>query len=145
MKYQEYIGEIKEELGERLELVMLRLASMAKEEVLAEPYAHYFKTISEYTLELYQIWGDVQEGTFVKYSEVELERLNQRLNASFLPEAYESCYANPAYAVQKLGKEYGQMLAVVFAKLKQDTREIFAGNCRYLCYYAELIVELYNY
>lgn len=145
MKYQEYIDEIKEELGERLELVMLRLSSMAKEEVLEESYAHYFKEISEYTLELYQIWEDVQEGTFVKYSEVELERLNQRLNASFLPEAYESCYANPAYAVQKLGKEYGQMLAVVFAKLKQDTREVFAGNCRYLCYYAELIVELYNY
>ena len=56
MKYQEYIDEIKEELGERLELVMLRLSSMAKEEVLEESYAHYFKEISEYTLELYQIW-----------------------------------------------------------------------------------------
>ena len=78
MKYQEYIGEIKEELGERLELVMLRLSSMAKEEVLAEPYAHYFKTISEYTLELYRIWGDVREGTFVNYSEAELKLLNQK-------------------------------------------------------------------
>ena len=145
MKYQEYIGEIKEELGERLELVMLRLSSMAKEEVLAEPYAHYFKTISEYTLELYQIWGDVQEGTFDKYSEAKLKLLNQKLNAPFLPEAYESSYANPPYAVKTLGKEYGQMLAMVFARLKQDTREVFAGNCRYLCYYAELIVELYNY
>ena len=65
MKYQEYIGEIKEELGERLELVMLRLSSMAKEEVLAESYAHYFKTISEYTLELYQIWKMCRRGRFL--------------------------------------------------------------------------------
>ena len=37
MKYREYIGEIKEELGERLELVMLRLSSMTTEEELVEP------------------------------------------------------------------------------------------------------------
>ena len=88
MKYQECIDEIKEELGERLELVMLRLSSMAKEEVLAESYAHYFKAISEYTLELYQIWEDVQEGAFVNYSEAELKLLNQKLNDPFLSEAY---------------------------------------------------------
>ena len=145
MKYREYIGEIKEELGERLELVMLRLSSMMTEEELVEPYGRYFRTIAGYASELYQVWKMAWDGALFSCSIEELEAINQKLNASFLPEQYEHCYANPAYAVQMLGEAYGQSLAMVFAKLKQDTREVFAGNCRYLCYYAELIVELYNY
>ena len=145
MKYQEYIGEIKEELGERLELVMLRISSMTTEEELVEPYGRYFRTIAGYASELYQVWKMAWDGALFSCSIEELEVINQKLNASFLPEQYEHCYANPAYAVQMLGEAYGQSLAMVFAKLKQDTREVFAGNCRYLCYYAELIVELYNY
>ena len=145
MKYQEYIGEIKEELGERLELVMLRLSSMVTEEELVEPYGRYFRTIAGYTSELYQVWKMAWDGALSSCSIEELEAINQKLNEPFLPEQYEHCYANPAYAVQMLGEAYGQSLAMVFAKLKQDTREVFAGNCRYLCYYAELIVELYNY
>lgn len=145
MKYREYIGEIKEELGERLELVMLRLSSMTTEEELVEPYGRYFRTIAGYASELYQVWKMAWDGALSSGSIEELEAINQKLNASFLPEQYEHCYANPTYAVQMLGEAYGQSLAMVFAKLKQDTREVFAGNCRYLCYYAELIVELYNY
>ena len=141
MKYQEYIGEIKEELGERLELVMLRLSSMVTEEELVEPYGRYFRTIAGYASELYQVWKMALSSCSIE----ELEAINQKLNEPFLPEQYEHCYANPAYAVQMLGEAYGQSLAMVFARLKQDTREVFAGNCRYLCYYAELIVELYNY
>lgn len=145
MKYREYIGEIKEELGERLELVMLRLSPMTTEEELVEPYGRYFRTIAGYASELYQVWKMAWDGALSSGSIEELEAINQKLNASFLPEQYEHCYANPTYAVQMLGEAYGQSLAMVFAKLKQDTREVFAGNCRYLCYYAELIVELYNY
>lgn len=145
MKYQEYIDEIKEELGERLELVMLRLSSMVTEEELVEPYGRYFRTIAGYASELYQVWKMAWDGALSSGSIEELEAINQKLNEPFLPEQYEHCYANPAYAVQMLGEAYGQSLAMVFAKLKQDTREVFAGNCRYLCYYAELIVELYNY
>ena len=145
MKYQEYIGEIKEELGERLELVMLRLSSMVTEEELVEPYGRYFRTIAGYASELYQVWKMAWDGALFSCSIEELEAINQKLNEPFLPEQYEHCYANPAYAVQMLGEAYGQSLAMVFARLKQDTREVFAGNCRYLCYYAELIVELYNY
>lgn len=145
MKYREYIGEIKEELGERLELVMLRLSSITTEEELVEPYGRYFRTIAGYASELYQVWKMAWDGALSSGSIEELEAINQKLNTSFLPEQYEHCYANPTYAVQMLGEAYGQSLAMVFAKLKQDTREVFAGNCRYLCYYAELIVELYNY
>lgn len=145
MKYREYIGEIKEELGERLDLVMLRLSSMTTEEELVEPYGRYFRTIAGYASELYQVWKMAWDGALSSGSIEELEAINQKLNTSFLPEQYEHCYANPTYAVQMLGEAYGQSLAMVFAKLKQDTREVFAGNCRYLCYYAELIVELYNY
>lgn len=145
MKYREYIGEIKEELGERLELVMLRLSSMVTEEELVEPYGRYFRTIAGYASELYQVWKMAWDGALSSCSIEELEAINQKLNEPFLPEQYEHCYANPAYAVQMLGEAYGQSLAMVFARLKQDTREVFAGNCRYLCYYAELIVELYNY
>lgn len=145
MNYQEYVEEIREEFGERLELVMLRLSSLAKEKELKAPYEEYFEAVAEYAQQLYEVCQIAWSQKGMEGSLGELELFNEKLNRPFSPEHYEHCYANPAYAVRMLGTEYGQMLAMVFSRLKQDTREVFAGNCQYLCYYAELIVELYNY
>lgn len=145
MKYQEYIDEIREELGERLELVMLRLSSLADECALADNLADYFQVVARYTETLYQIWQRAYGGELKKLSTDEGGQLNHELNDMFLPENYENCYGNPTFAVKQLGAAYGPMLSMVFANLKRDTREVFAGNCRNLCYYGELIAELYYY
>ena len=44
-----------------------------------------------------------------------------------------------------LGDEYGQLLSAVYAKIAGSITHIFQGDIKYLCIYAELIVELYNY
>lgn len=145
MKYQEYINEQNEELGERLELVMERIVSMASGVEIAQPYADYFQKIAEYTALLYHIWKKAAVGDLQNMSEDEGKKMNQLLNDSFSTANYEKSYANPTYAVSVFGESYGQIFAMLWAYIKKDTREIFAGNCRYLCYYAELIVELFNY
>ena len=44
-----------------------------------------------------------------------------------------------------LGDEYGQLLSAVYAKIAGSITHIYQGDIKYLCIYAELIVELYNY
>lgn len=145
MKYQEYIEEITEELEERLELVMLRVKSMAEEKGITGAYADYFQSVALYIDKLYQVWQKVNCGEAKAFLKDEGIQLNQELNHMFLPQNYENSYANPTYAVKMLGSDYGPVLSMVLANIKRDTREVFAGNCRYLCYYAELIAELYYY
>ncbi|MCQ4818711.1 hypothetical protein NE450_15325, partial [[Eubacterium] rectale] len=58
---------------------------------------------------------------------------------------YEKSYANPAYAVKVLGDQYGQLLSAVYAKIAGSITHNYQGDIKYLCIYAELIVELYNY
>ena len=77
-------------------------------------------------------------------------RLYRRLSddlfySQFDKENYEKSYANPAYAVKVLGDEYGQLLSAVYAKIAGSITHIYQGDIKYLCIYAELIVELYNY
>lgn len=73
------------------------------------------------------------------------KEFNDLFYSQFDKENYEKSYANPAYAVKVLGDEYGQLLSAVYAKIAGSITHIFQGDIKYLCIYAELIVELYNY
>ena len=59
-------------------------------------------------------------------------------------EDYADSYANPAYAVSKMGWEYGPLLSALDARLHGIYTSCMEGNIRYLCIYAELFVEIYN-
>ena len=61
-----------------------------------------------------------------------------------MQEDYADSYANPAYAVSKMGWEYGPLLSALDARLHGIYTSCMEGNIRYLCIYAELFVEIYN-
>ena len=61
-----------------------------------------------------------------------------------MQEDYADSYANPAYAVSKMGWEYGSLLSALDARLHGIYTSCMEGNIRYLCIYAELFVEIYN-
>ena len=54
---------------------------------------------------------NIDSGAYRKLSLEDLEQWNQKLYEDILPEHYETSYANPAYAQEKLGEEYGQILS----------------------------------
>ena len=77
-------------------------------------------------------------------STTELKQQNFKLYEDILPEAYQSSYANPAYAIKVFGRELGEPLCLMAAHLRESIREVFRGNLLRLTIAMELFVEVYN-
>ena len=75
-------------------------------------------------------------------SRAECERIQAELYRDILPDAYDMSYANPAYAVQMLGEQYGAVMAFLAAQIRRCIREVFRGNLPELLITMELFVEV---
>mgnify|MGYP000304470397 CR=1 FL=1 len=131
MSYKE-IYELSNELyAERLELVEERIEQIVREPAIEPAFADYFTSVAKCINTIKNHSAD--------------KEFNDLFYSQFDKENYEKSYANPAYAVKVLGDEYGQLLSAVYAKIAGSITHIYQGDIKYLCIYAELIVELYNY
>ena len=87
---------------------------------------------------------NIDSGAYRKLSLEDLEQWNQKLYEDILPEHYETSYANPAYAQEKLGEEYGQILSFLYTELRGGIVWVFEQHTEYLDILYELFVEIYN-
>ena len=145
MSFREINHKNNEEYWERLELVMERIEAVSEEEAssVEELYRGYFFEMSELFLVLYKLAEASLSGKLAEISTLEGKKINRRLYLD-VQEDYEDSYANPAYAVSKMGWEYGSLLSALDARLHGIYTSCMEGNIRYLCIYAELFVEIYN-
>lgn len=144
MKCRELWAQENERTAERYELAMERIAQIQEDTACAAEYRDYFKQVSGYLLTVKGLVEDIEDGTFDAMSYQELEDCQNRLYSDLLPEAYPHSYANPAYAVQKLGQVYGQLFSVVYTELRALTADAFEHRLHYITIGAELFIELYN-
>lgn len=130
--------ENKEWMMERLELVMERLDGILEEKAsgVLEPYRDYFCHLANYCKDEYEI--------LITGNACKNESAQEKLFGDVEKENYEKSYANPTYACEKCGKEYGQLLSALFARMIMTSWRVFEGDERYLCLYAELVVEVFN-
>ena len=110
---------------------------------MEELYRGYFFEMSELFLVLYKLAEASLSGKLAEISTLEGKKINRRLYLD-VQEDYADSYANPAYAVSKMGWEYGPLLSALDARLHGIYTSCMEGNIRYLCIYAELFVEIYN-
>ena len=89
----------------------------------------------------YDLWAD---DAIQKQSLKEAETCNQALYKDILGEAYQTSYANPDYAVEQLGEEFGQLLCAYLAYIRRETGAAFRGDLMQLTIQMELFVEIYN-
>lgn len=145
MSFREINHKNNEEYWERLELVMERIEAVSEEEAssVEELYRGYFFEMSELFLVLYKLAEASLSGKLAEISTLEGKKINRRLYLD-VQEDYVDSYANPAYAVSKMGWEYGPLLSALDARLHGIYTSCMEGNIRYLCIYAELFVEIYN-
>lgn len=146
MGYKEICHNTNAEYWERLELVMERIGEISEDEAASveETYRGFFLEMAEFLLVLYQVAEDALSGKLEQLSLPEGKRLNRRLFLDIQEPDYKDSYANPACAVQRMGREFGQMLSALDAKLHTICRHCMQGDIRYLCIYAELFVEIFN-
>ena len=145
MEKKEKENSINEEYWERLELVMGRLEEIRDEHAgsIGERYQDYFVQMADLLLNLYSVTQAAVEGKLSTMSEKDGIRLNRRLFLDVQEPDYEDSYGNPSYAAEKLGQEFGQVLSAVDAKLHGIYPYCMEGDIRFLCIYAELLVELF--
>lgn len=144
MEYQAKLSETNAWFRERCDLVMERLEEIAGASVYGGAIDAYFSEVSQYLLLQKKVIDLAESGQLAAYSGEEGKMLNDALYARFAEGAYESSFANPAYAVKMLGEQTGTLYAALYSRIEKNNIYAFEGNLQYACIYAELLVELYN-
>lgn len=147
MKYKELFKEINESVAERYDLMLERIKSFAEdrnEVLVSSEFDDYFHKVAGFILMLDE-WKHFVSGGGLDSGELsELKEWNYKLYADILNDtgAYETSYANPTYAVSRLGDEYGPLLSFLYTELRGGI--IFATEFRYteLTVLCELYVEV---
>lgn len=136
----------RELLTERLSLVTGRIAELVEQQAASVPqeYREYFVQTGELLLLQAEIAGLAESGELKELAEDKCRAFHERLFSDIQGGGYGSSYANPAYAVQQLGGEFGPILCALSAKIHDNSRWAFEGDFRYVCIYAELFVEICN-
>lgn len=145
MKYLELLKENNEELKERYELVTERVKEIAQDASEAKAYADYFQKVAKYLGLLNQIVEYAAKDGIRNMDETQAMKINTALYEDIRDEAYETSYANPAYAVKCFGKEAGQILTMLYARIRGCRIAAFEGELQKVCIFSELFVELYCY
>lgn len=144
MKQFEILKERNEDLSERVELVMERVGEIARFCEAREPFKDYFVTVANKLLLINELSDKALSGEILAMDLKTGKEYNQKLYAE-VHESYETSYLNPAYAVSKLGKDYGQLLSAIYSEILGMVPQIYQGQRDYICVYAELFVEIYAY
>lgn len=145
MKYTELFKEANEEIRERYELSIERIEEILKEQTVKEPAREYFEKVSAFILQISEVVALINDSRLSGLSLTELQKLNQELYADILPGQYDNSYANPKYAVGKLGKKYGKLLSFVYTEIRGMIAYAYESRLSDITVYLELFIEIYNY
>lgn len=130
------ISEIKEESLEK---------SLREEELpIIENLKLYFDKVADFILYVYDVKNMLQNPGKQEMSLEELKKLNYELYQDILPENYEESFGNPAYAVKKLGQEYGQILSALYGEIRSLIAYAYEGKELEFVSLLELFLEIYS-
>ena len=144
MADSEWMAEDMEVYRERFGLIMDRIRQIPAEQSVPEKYRDYFLRAAPFLLKTEDIFRRAQAGTLKDRSLEECRADQAELYRHIAPENYSHSYANPAYAVEVLGQEAGQMLTLLCSELEGCIAWAFQGRLRELTLLSELFVEVYN-
>lgn len=143
MKVRKQWEEENKSVLERYPLAMARVKEIIKETAVPEPFQTYFKNIGSFILQIQKVIEEIETKAWEEKSLEELEQSNFELYQDIIGEAYEVSFANPAYAVAKLGEEYGQLFSFVYTEIRAIIADAFEGRLLYVTICIELFLELY--
>lgn len=135
-----------EVLKERLALAVERISEIPKEhwgDAEAEAFYEYFARVAEFLLLMEETREFLEDGGLEKASLVELQERNSKLYEDIMPDNYRQSYANPAYAVSRLGADFGAILAFLYTEMRSLIGFVYEGRLDEVVIRMELFVEVY--
>ena len=106
-------------------------------------FDEYFIKVSDFILMINQLVEDVKEDKFNNMTLEELGLYNKRLYEDITGDAYESSYANPSYAVSKLGDNYGQLHSFLYTEIRGMIVYGYENRLADIVALMELFIEVY--
>ncbi|MFI3212022.1 MAG: aminopeptidase [Eubacteriales bacterium] len=129
---------------ERYELSIDRIKEIQTEEILTGNIRDYFVTVAKFIEGIEETLQFIKESKIEECTLEELQDRNHKLYEDVLPDRYEASYANPTYAVAKLGEEYGQMLSFLYAELRGLIGYVYEQDLFNMTIRMELFLEIYH-
>ena len=131
-------------LEERFELGKERIRDMQQEMDVPERFMGFFKEMTPFLNYVLNLHEKIQEGWLDQASLAELQKNNQALYEGILSGAYETSYANPAYAVRMLREDYGRLLSFLAAEVRGIVAYAYEDRLFDMTVIMELYVQIYN-
>ena len=128
----------------RYELAIERIENIKGENTVSEKYRDYFRTLADFALLVDKLKEKIENGEYYKFSIEELECWNTHLYDDVLGEHYKTSYANPVFATEKFGIEYGRLLSFLYTEFRGVIPYAFEKKTEYLDILFELFIEVYN-
>lgn len=148
MDYRELWKEENQAVLERYRLSMERIRQIPEERLTEKAFQEYFVSTAEFISRIGKLTEEIRTVGVREYvysrSLQELAEENRRLYADILPTHYEKSYANPAYAVKKLGEEYGRLLAFLYTEIRGQIVFAFESRLWNITVLNETFIEVYN-
>ena len=111
-------GENRELLQERYGLVLERIREIGGEPLGQPALDEYFGKLAAFSLKLAEYYAFAEQGHLKDGELARLQDWNRELFEDVLPEHYGHSWGNPAYAAERMGEQWGQLLSYVYVELR---------------------------
>ncbi len=144
MKCREIYREENETVSERYRLSMERIREICTEEMKEKNFEDYFRRTAKFICHIGNLLEKIENDWLKTASEEELKAENKALYEDILPEAYETSYGNPDYAVKELGEDYGKLFSFVYTEIRGMIVYAFEERKMEITILCELFVQLHT-
>lgn len=133
-------------LDERYELAFERIKQINSEcNILHDGFCEYFKRVSGFIIEMDKLKHNIDTKCYENAALEELQRVNTDLYKDVLDstDAYDKSFANPSYACERLGLDYGRLLSFLYIEIRGMIVYAYEKRIAQMTAVAELFVEIY--
>ena len=131
-------------IKERYDIAIERIKEIITEDTVEEKFLPYFVAAAQFILKIDNLLGLIESKKIEELTLEQLTALNKDLYEDETEIVYGKCFANPKFAVEKLGEEYGQLLCYVFTANRNMISNAFQGKLEEITLRMELFIEIYN-
>lgn len=133
-------------LDERYGLAFERIKQINSEcDILQDGFCEYFKRVSGFIIEMDKLKHNIDTKCYENAALEELQRVNTDLYKDVLDstDAYDKSFANPSYACERLGLDYGRLLSFLYIEIRGMIVYAYEKRTAQMTAVAELFVEIY--
>jgi leucyl aminopeptidase (aminopeptidase T) len=131
-------------LTERYELAVERIKELKEHcDLRNDRASDYFVRTAGFIVNMDQLNTGLLTGTIQKYSLEQLKEQNRLLYEDVIGDRYNISYANPTYACEQLGEDYGKLLSFLYVEIRGMIVYVYENRKAQMTALMELFIEIF--